>query len=426
MSRSDRRVADTPEMSLPPGVDATASTPGARSRLWILVAVALCARLAWVLLCPNQPVSDQGVYHNAALEIARGAGFLDERGEPLGWWPVGYPALLGVAYAVFGGNVVVGHLLNVVLGVLSVIALRALGTKWFSARVGTAAGFVAALHPTLVLYTTVLATEHAFMLGSLIVLLALSRVFTPTRCVFWAIVAGLLIGGVTYVRPTGLAFLPLALVFAWPERRERARTLLRLLLVGGVAVATLVPWGLRNQRAFGVFSLTSLNAGSNLWMGNHEGSDGCYVELPDRVAALPLVEREAVLRAEAVAFIRADPIGYAKRCVVRTVATLKSDTIAVVWNERGLDARLGAWAKTPLKAICTGVHVLLWTAALLGLAWSFVRRRYGLGVVALAATLAVLAAPFVLIVGGNRYHLPAIPFVILAAIAAVRRDHSIS
>ena len=395
-------------------------------RIYAILLLALVVRLVWIALCPNQPVSDQGIYHHAANEIAQGKGFLDELGRPIGWWPVGYPALLGATYAVFGPHVWVGHLLNALLGVLTVAGVHALAKRMFGSGLATLAALLAALHPTLVLYTTVLATEHPFECGSLLVVLAMGRAFGVGSSPLWALGTGLLIGGLTYVRPTALALLPLALAFAWPQRKTVGPTLTRLVLLSVTAFAALVPWGIRNQQAFGVFSLTSLNAGSNLWMGNHEGSDGCYVPLPQWAVELPLVERESRLREEAVRYIRADPAGYAKRCVARSISTLRSDTIAVVWNEQGLTARIGAWAVAPLKALCTGVHALLYAAAALGMLVRLLRGRFGSSDFLLCAVLALLALPFVLIVGGNRYHLPLIPFVIVAALAAWRRDHSIS
>lgn len=405
----------------------SAPLPACKPRsVWLVLVVALVARLLWFVLCPNQPVSDQGIYHNAALEIAQGHGFLDERGQPLGWWPVGYPALLGATYATFGAAVFVGHALNVLLGVGTVVALWALARRLFGPTVAWWAALLAALHPTLVLYTTVLATEHPFELGAVLAVSLMTRCFGAERSLVWAIVTGLVLGGLTYVRPTALVLLPVALVFAWPERRQFGRTIARLATMGIVAFAVLVPWGVRNQNAFGVFSLTSLNAGSNLWMGNHVGSDGCYTELPGWTANAPLVERENRLRDEAVQYIKSDPRAYGKRCLRRTVATLRSDTIAVVWNENGIAARLGTWAVGPLKALCTGVHALLYAAALLGMAWRLVRGRLTRSDFVVVATLAMLAVPFVFIVGGNRYHLPLIPFVILAAVAAWRRDQPIS
>ena len=66
----------------------------AELKLATIVAIAAVLRLAWLWFCPNEPISDQLVYHQAATAIASGQGFVEPNGQPHGWWPVGYSAAL--------------------------------------------------------------------------------------------------------------------------------------------------------------------------------------------------------------------------------------------------------------------------------------------------------------------------------------------
>ena len=52
------------------------------------VVVAAGLRLAWIALCPNEPTSDQAVYHQGASAIAAGQGFVFSNGDPIAFWPV--------------------------------------------------------------------------------------------------------------------------------------------------------------------------------------------------------------------------------------------------------------------------------------------------------------------------------------------------
>ena len=189
-------------------------------------------------------------------------------------------------------------------------------------------------------------------------------------------------------------------------------------LVCAVVIATLLPWGLRTQQQFGTFQLISMNGGSNLWMGNHEGSDGGYVKVPDAIAQLPLPAREQLLRDRALSFVIEHPRKYAALCATRILSTLRSDTIFARWNETGIRARFGTGAVKYVKALCT----LGYFAALGLLACSlFLRRRsFSAADAVLITALAVLALPFVLIVGGNRYHVPLAPYVLVWAAAATQ------
>jgi hypothetical protein len=67
-----------------------------------LVLVGCALRVAWIALCPNEPTSDQHIYHFSATKLSEGLGYIDQDGNPANFWPVGYPALLGFFYWAFG------------------------------------------------------------------------------------------------------------------------------------------------------------------------------------------------------------------------------------------------------------------------------------------------------------------------------------
>ncbi|MCU0866007.1 MAG: glycosyltransferase family 39 protein [Planctomycetes bacterium] len=371
-------------------------------------------RLLWLWLCPNQPVSDQHIYHQAAIALARGEGFVETSGQPHGWWPVGYSAALAPFYWLFGDAPRIGHGANLLFGLATVFALHRLALALAGPAVAAVAALLLALHPTAIVMTTVHALENLYIpivLGALAVLVR----FGPGPGARWraVLVTGLLLGLGAYVRAPSLLLLTVVPLWLLLIGIGFWRTLLPTLAAAVVALVVLLPWGFRTQHHFGTFQLVSMNGMSNLWMGNHPGSDGGYHELPADVAALSVPDREKELGARAIAFIREQPVQYLLRCARRCVMTLRSDTIAVSWSEPGLLARGLGGLVTPLKAITSAAFYLVGAAAL----WSLWRRRRALDRVdlLLVAVLAVLAFPFVAIVGGNRYHLPLGPVLVLLA-----------
>jgi 4-amino-4-deoxy-L-arabinose transferase-like glycosyltransferase len=383
-----------------------------------VVLIALVLRAIWFVLCPNQPVSDQATYHAAASQLASGRGYIELDGTPANLWPVGYPALLAATYWVFGAQYPIGYLLNIALLLLLVLGTQQLGSALFGREVGLLAALLVALHPTLVLHTTMLTSETPFMVGAVWLLALLVRMARGEVNLAWAVpLAGVSLGVLTYVRPTGQIFLLALPVLGLLWRRVR---LLPLALASAgivmLAVLVLLPWGLRNQRSFGVFLLTSNNGGENIWMGNNPESRGEYMELPADALALPLVERERLLGSRGIAFIRQNPGRYLVLCGQRVVYSLRSDTIAAVWNGVGITQRFGNRGVLFFKIVCSIAH---WTLLILVGYALFTRKQRGASDAALAFVLLLLAAPFILIVGGNRYMVPILPLLCIFAASGI-------
>lgn len=381
----------------------------------LVLVVAVLLRAAWIVVCPEpvELVSDQYLYYEFAKNIAAGHGYVyPDLTTPGGWWPVGYSGMLAGFYKLFGSTHLVTYIVNLVLGSTAALGGMLLARALFGARAGLFAGLILACHPSLVMCTTLYASENVAIPASLFAawLLAVALV-RPERRWLRFVLVGAIVGLAAYARATVLG-IALAFVVGGIVFRSGWRVWIGGAVVSfGVALLLLLPWGLRNQAVFGKFSPLSLNGSSNLWMGNHPGTDGGYRELPDEVFGMGLVEREEHLGAIAKQFIKDDPLRYLGLCVRRTARTLRSDTIGVGWNEPALVHRFGEWVLLPLRLLCTGYHHLLLLVFTVASAVAVFRWRVRREQVYLWSHVAAAAAPFVLIVGGNRYHLPMMAFV---------------
>jgi hypothetical protein len=239
--------------------------------------VALIARLGVVLAAWNRfPPTDDGVIYDAlARRLARGLGFTwawpDGTMTPVAHYPVGYPALLALAYRVLGEHPASALMLHAVIGAVGAVGVHVVAGRT-SRRAGRWAGIAVALHPALLAYTPAIMTEGVCS-ALLAVPFALAVVARDSvkRAWIWALLAGLALGGVSLVRPQALLLLP---VVGWLALGGVTRRWLGAVFVTvGLAVA-MAPWLVRNERTFGRPVLVSANGGWNLLIGTDADAHG--------------------------------------------------------------------------------------------------------------------------------------------------------
>jgi len=364
-------------------------------------------RCAWWALVEPVPVSDAIVYHEGALGIASGRGFCFENGDPNGFWPPGYSAFLSWFAPWTGGSFPGWFLPNLLLAVLLVWTQATLARACFGERAGRVAAWVAACYPSWVLLPTTGLSENLF----LVLLTGYSALVLSPRGRSWPghAVATVLLAAALLTRPTALVLPALAWVARALADRSIMRATVAAALTLALALALCTPWGMRQQRVFGEFTFSAFNGGPVLWMGNHDGPP--TTDIPERFRHLGVAERHHAMKAEAMAFIRANPATYAVRAVQRTATALRSETYAAWWNGPAIGARFGKGAMRWFATACTSAWWLLAGTAVAA-AVVRVRRRVAARVDAVLLTgVIVQSLPFVLLDSQNRYHAPLVPFL---------------
>ncbi len=243
--------------------------------------VALVARLAVVAWAAGSipPKADAEYYHQLATRLAHGYGYTwlwpDGVVTAAAHYPVGYPALIGAAYAVFGGKPVVAMLVNALIGTAGAWAAFDLLSRATSQKLALVGGLVFALHPALVPYTAALMTE-----GVTASLLVMATAFAERahgaeqrrHATGWLVACGLCMGVATLVRPQSLVLAP---VLGWLASRTTLRASAALALATtALALAVCAPWTLRNCRQMEQCALVSVNGGWNLAIGTQTSSGG--------------------------------------------------------------------------------------------------------------------------------------------------------
>ena len=213
---------------------------------------ALALRLIyWLVLTPGRPLtSDAFQYSFLATNLAEGKGYVDVYPQlalhATAFRPPAYPALLAVAYWLFGAHPGVGRALNVVIGtavvfVAFVVVRRHVG-RW--AAVGTAVAL--AVSPNLIANDTFTLSDPL----ALLILLLLVDSLLRRR---W-VLAGVLTGALILTRPSAQY---LAVVLAiWVLYSIDWRRALAYLAIVGLVVA---PWVIRNWVQLGSPVLVTSN-----------------------------------------------------------------------------------------------------------------------------------------------------------------------
>jgi 4-amino-4-deoxy-L-arabinose transferase-like glycosyltransferase len=247
----------------------------------LILAVAL--RIYGAMLHPSVPAYDAGDYHRLASGLVQGHGYINTAGNSTAWRPPAYPVFLAGIYELLGINAVRAVIVQAFLGGLTVLALIVLGLLILDWRTALIAGAVAAVYPAFVWLPRLLLSEN-LSLFLLLVSLCTVVMYLRTSRLVWMVVFGVLCALNTLVRGANL-FLPLAvalgLIFIWWRKRSRNRDqliapLLVPLLVMSIAFAlTLLPWTVRNYRAFHQFIPVATQDGVTLyaayWPPQHNG-----------------------------------------------------------------------------------------------------------------------------------------------------------
>lgn len=250
---------------------------------WTLAAGALALRLALVLASAGRfpPIADGYFYHVVAQRIAKGLGYTwlwpDGAVTYAAHYPVGYPAIVGTAYALVGPHPWAAMTVNAFVGAWAVLAVHRLTSTVGSRLAALMAATLTAVHPALVFYTPALMTEG--VTASLYVVVAAAWLRPELSDRRRLLTGGLATGIATLVRPQALLLAPVLAALGGPGGIRRR--FWRAAIATGLAIGVCLPWTVRNCERMGRCMLVSANGGWNLFIGAAPGATGSWVALEE-------------------------------------------------------------------------------------------------------------------------------------------------
>lgn len=286
--------------------------------LAIIVLLSVLVRLLPALLFPglgNFDSMDALTYTRFAMEMLEGNGFA-YKGQPSVFVAPLFPAFIAGVYAIAGANPQIVQIILILLSGVSACLVFQIGRLLFNQQAGLLSALLFAIYPELVGISLFLYTEPLNIPLLLAAVYFLVKGFEQKGMkdfaisgLFWGLAA--LCKGTTQLFP----FVVLAAILVF--RRYRIFAKHGVLLIG-IYCLTLTPWTIRNYSHFKVFLPIAIGTGESLWTGNYLPFDGLYQYektrnlILDKTRDKPYIERDRILREEALTSIRENPLAHIK------------------------------------------------------------------------------------------------------------------
>lgn len=388
----------------------------------------MAVRLAWIGLIPARPLDDCRWYYDRGVDLVEGAGYV-ENGRPTAYWPVGYPAFLGLLFYLVGPSLLAAKVANVVLQMGILLCAYGLAKRLFESDVtARITVLILALYPAHIAYTSLLVSEVLFLFLFLLGMLCL--VTAGGRPVI-AAMGGIVLGLACLVRPVAF-FVPLLFFAVSATGRIRAgmfrRHIRQGLLVHAAMMVTIAPWAMRNYTVFERFAFISTNGGINLLIGNSPYATGTYIFTQEMDSLLDGArnecERDVKARDTAVAYMLEHPRRTVRLWRRKVWFLYRYDENPMVANRKAIAAGSGGQVLTFLHTFRTvgqGYYVAIGMAFVTSLivgpvawrrGWAGPKRSsLGLWIVL------YFTAIHMVFWGNDRFHFPMMPWIVMYAAA---------
>ena len=285
---------------------------------------------------------------------------------------------------------------------------------------------VYAIYPTFVLYSGLLLTEVLFMLFFLSFIFFWLKAIDTEQFVY-AILAGILLGCSSLVRPVAYLILPFVFVltclYEITFHKFRLKKAFLFLFAFFAMLVVISPWTYRNYKLCLKFVLVSSSSGEMFWSGNNMFSEGFYTpdsglegtnvnlnnySVEERRNPCFRIEFDRIAKEEAYDFIKSNP----KRFMILTLKKLSN-----VFNpKRDYIFPLYCSDKVgPLVAnfVPTLANMVIYMLGIAGLILTFdLHSRNGFF---LLAIVCYFVAVITFTIFSARYMIPIIPFIILSS-----------
>jgi hypothetical protein len=332
-----------------------------RTILISIILLAIVLRLVSAIYLGNNVANMPGIYDQISYDgLARrvvdgyGFSFAEDHwpatrgGEPTAHWSFLYTLFLAAVYKVFGFYPIIARVIQaVIVGVFHIWFIFKIGQRMFGTKVGLLTAFLSSIYIYFFYYAGGLVTESFFITGILWTIDASGRLYDGyeqqinqfTKKKLWRhwLELGLAIGVTILFRQTFLLFLPVLFLWLWwntPGYRTNSflgfiklrianwSVILGMVLSTLILLLMIVPWTIRNYRAFDTFVLLNTNAGFAFFWGNHPIHGSKFIPIlpktypsyqdliPQEYLSLNEGKLDRALLQEGIRIVIEDPVRY--------------------------------------------------------------------------------------------------------------------
>src|SRR5262245_17820475 len=257
---------------------ATRGSARTMTDIWIVLAVALAARLAYFFINSRaNPSFDYLIMDSRYIDEWARAIAAGDAGRAVYFRGPLVPYLFALVHKL-GGGVSAIVLLNHLAGAATCALVWRLARDYFSRAVALTAGLVAALYWPLIYFEGEVLIEPVYITLVMLSLWRVARaVANPTMVRL--LLAGVCIGLAVLGRPTILVLLPV-IPFAFAAQKTRTAWLRQSLVVAGACIVVLLPATIRNYNVGRAIVPVTWSGGLNFYIGNNPDSDGRSAYIP--------------------------------------------------------------------------------------------------------------------------------------------------
>lgn len=237
-----------------------------------IIALAFIVSLIWIITVNTQPFSDFDYYNQLATSIANGGQWGDT------YTTVGYPIVIGLIYKIFGANIFIAKIFNLILSTINnILVLLILDKAKLKEREKKIIFLLFAFFPASIYFNSVLCTEILF---TNIMLICTLVFFSNLKYKYYII--GVLVALNTMVKPFFILLPFLIFMVNWIVDKKLLFAIKNALTVLVVALLVISPWAYRNTKLVGQLTYVSNNGGIVLYINNNsQNHSGRWMPVAD-------------------------------------------------------------------------------------------------------------------------------------------------
>jgi 4-amino-4-deoxy-L-arabinose transferase-like glycosyltransferase len=338
-------------------------------------------------------------------------------GEPTAYRPPAYPLFIAALFNVTRNSIFAIKLIHVVLGVMAVFFTYLIAWNTFNSMIGLIAAGIVAFTPSLISYSSLIASENlgiALFLISIYFLLIYARSYKIKFAVF----SGIFLGITGLMRPEVLLLPIIWISYLAFQRNKISRIIKTSLAFLLPAILVILPWTIRNYLQFHHIIPISSNGGIMLLVSfNNQTADRAN----NTKVFAPLYERalkdgwdEAktsnYAATEAMHFIRDHPYAAIRLIPIKLYYLFSDDISGISWNFIKTIRPVSQSLILSLKIIAQTYYSLIIISALSTILFWKKLKEYPSAIL-LLITILYWIIYYSVIITTDRYHLLILPII---------------